>query len=77
MVNCGYKCLLQSILNFNSPTEVNQYVKYEGIKVIIGIHAFRAGKLLEGKPGRYVVIWSDCAIIVCRPCSHIKELHDK
>ncbi|XP_063397788.1 glycosyltransferase 1 domain-containing protein 1-like [Mytilus trossulus] len=51
-----YKCILTSPDEFNDEDELTSYVTENSIKLIIGLHAFRAGKLLQDAKMNYILI---------------------
>ncbi|CAC5413406.1 unnamed protein product [Mytilus coruscus] len=51
-----YKCTLTSPEEFSDEGDFKSYVKANSIKLIIGLHAFRSGKLLQDAKVNYILI---------------------
>lgn len=47
-MDCGYNCQLREADSFASNSDLAQYIVKNGVKSVLGIHGYRAGKLLRG-----------------------------
>jgi len=48
MLDCGYECKVKESDSFINIAVLHQYLIENHISCILGIHALRAGKLLQG-----------------------------
>ncbi|XP_064620301.1 glycosyltransferase 1 domain-containing protein 1-like isoform X2 [Lineus longissimus] len=52
-----YKCILKNVTNFKDAAEFKCFLDEKEIQLVVGLHAFHSGRLLQDCPVPYIVIF--------------------